>query len=65
MGHLEIMRILNEKGGNAYEDWATTSPLHLASDEGHCAAVRLLLSFGIPVQARDKEGQTALHEYVY
>ena len=62
MGHTEMMKILYYKGAHTDQGSAATTPLHLASEGGHCDSVRLLLSFGIPIHARDKDGQTALHE---
>ena len=62
MGHIEIMKLLHEEGKKDSESCPSAVPLHLAAISGHYEAVQLLLSFGIPVNARNKERRTALHE---
>lgn len=43
------------------EDGLVTTPLHIAAHCGDEAALERMLSSGTPVEARDQEGQTALH----
>uniref|UniRef100_A0ACD5XMN1 Uncharacterized protein n=1 Tax=Avena sativa TaxID=4498 RepID=A0ACD5XMN1_AVESA len=57
VGNVQVMRYLVDHGSNpAIPDERGTTPLHNAAEEGHCEAVRLLLSKGVPVDPIDHQG---------
>ncbi len=59
MGHLEITRLLLDRGANINaltdDNWA---PLYFAARRGHLEVVRLLALLGADVEARDNSGRT-------
>ncbi len=59
---LDLAKLLLDKGANpnAVENERGLRPLHLAADEGRTAAVKLLISRGADVNAKDYYGHTAL-----
>uniref|UniRef100_A0ACD5ZTR9 Uncharacterized protein n=1 Tax=Avena sativa TaxID=4498 RepID=A0ACD5ZTR9_AVESA len=57
VGNVQVMRYLVDHGSDpAIPDERGTTPLHNAAEEGHCEAVRLLLSKGVPVDPVDHQG---------
>ncbi|KAM0872602.1 hypothetical protein ACQ4PT_038618 [Festuca glaucescens] len=53
----QVMRYLIDHGADpAIADQRGTTPLHSAAEEGHCEAVKLLLSKGVPVDPVDHQG---------
>ncbi|XP_047050536.1 ankyrin repeat, PH and SEC7 domain containing protein secG-like [Lolium rigidum] len=56
-GNVQVMRYLLDRGGDpAMPDERGSTPLHRAAVHGHCEAVRLLLSTGVPVDPVDHRG---------
>ncbi|PNP80118.1 hypothetical protein FNYG_06542 [Fusarium nygamai] len=61
-GHIEMAKILLEKGANARAaDNAGWTPLHMASENGHVEITKLLLENGANARAADNAGWTPLH----
>ena len=62
-GHVEVVRLLLEKGANINTAKVTSSgwmPLSGASANGHVEVVRLLLEKGADIDTADEDGQTPL-----
>uniref|UniRef100_A0ACD5XM18 Uncharacterized protein n=1 Tax=Avena sativa TaxID=4498 RepID=A0ACD5XM18_AVESA len=56
-GNVQVMNYLLDHGGDpAMPDERGSTPLHDATLKGHCEAVRLLLSKGVPVDPVDHRG---------
>ena len=62
-GHVEVVRLLLEGGGNidGDADFGYTA-LHLAAGYGHQHVCRLLMDWGAKVDPLDKWKETSLHE---
>jgi len=61
-GHLEICRILIDKGAKLEaKDMSGRTPLHLAAIHGHVKIFRLLCDCGADVEARDIWGRKPLY----
>ncbi|KAL2797210.1 ankyrin repeat-containing domain protein [Aspergillus keveii] len=61
--YAEILRLLCEAGGDVSAELAGhegTTPLHLAVVVRNCEAVKVLLSEGVNVSARNSKGQSAI-----
>jgi ankyrin repeat protein len=56
-----LERLLTEGESVTQRGRSGSTPLHLATEGDHLAAVRLLLKAGAPVAAQDDEGSTPLH----
>ena len=63
-GHLEIIRLLLEKGANVniQHEYNHATALHWASWGGHLEVVRFLIDKGANIEAQTKDDWTALHE---
>ena len=61
-GHLEVVRLLIEKGADATaEDDDKSTPLHYAAENGHLEVVRLLIEKGADATAANVYKSTPLH----
>ena len=61
-GHLEVVRLLIEKGADATaEDKDKKTPLHFAAANGHLEVVRLLIEKGADATAEDEDKKTPMH----
>ena len=60
-GHIEIVRLLLEKGADINARDIKGTPLHWAASRGHLEVVRWLVENGADINARDEDGRTALH----
>ena len=62
-GHLEIVKLLLEKGADVQgkDRWVKT-PLHKASENGHLEIVKLLLEKGADVEAKNEWDETPLYK---
>ena len=60
MNQPKAARVLLEKGANVHTLTAHGMPLHIAAREGSTRLVELLLEYGAPVNARDRNGWTPL-----
>ncbi|KAJ7500092.1 hypothetical protein FB451DRAFT_1074388 [Mycena latifolia] len=61
-GHLEMVRLLTEKGALIdAQDRKSRSALHIASEKGRENIARLLIQKGANLNAQDGEHRTALH----
>jgi ankyrin repeat protein len=67
LGSIKLLRRLLDLGGASVHqaDDRGFTPLHMASECGHCQAVRLLLQHGARVAAQDNKGWTPLHYATY
>lgn len=65
----QVERILLDAGSEAHTvvnvDYYGWTPLHLASNKGHHAAVLLLLKYGADVNRKDSSGYSAIHKAAY
>lgn len=60
-----VARLIAEGADPAAVDNALITPLHMACQQGHIEATRLLLNAGAPVDARDSFGKTPLARAVF
>jgi ankyrin repeat protein len=60
-GRLEPCRLLLERGADCEGKPSTKIPLFAAAQEGHSAAIALLLAAGAKIDRRDSNHNTALH----
>ena len=62
-GHLEMVRVLIEKGIdiNKTDEYDGKNALHFASSEGHKEIVKLLIEKGIDINQKEEDGWNALH----
>ena len=58
---MDVAKLLFKYGANVNEMKGTTTPLHIAVQEGHQRMVFFLLANGATVHTPFKEGWTALH----
>uniref|UniRef100_A0A9J8C6F7 Ankyrin repeat domain 2 (stretch responsive muscle) n=3 Tax=Cyprinus carpio TaxID=7962 RepID=A0A9J8C6F7_CYPCA len=63
-GSLSALTILQERGAEINDRDKLISPLHGATRTGHSDMVQHLLASGININAKDWEGDTALHDAV-
>jgi uncharacterized protein len=61
----EVARLISEGEDVAAVDNALFTPLHLACQQGHVAAARVLMAAGAPVDQRDSYGDTPLWRAVF
>ena len=61
----EVARLVSEGEDVAAVDNALFTPLHLACQQGHLAAARVLVAAGAPVDPRDSYGDTPLWRAVF
>ncbi|KAM9842808.1 60 kDa lysophospholipase [Aulostomus maculatus] len=60
-GDMEALKALQDMGSNlSLGDYDRRTPLHIAASEGHLQVVEYLLSVGVTVHAKDRNGDTAL-----
>ena len=59
-GHAAIVELLFRAGGDINDNQGGTTPLIIASEEGHVDVVDCLLSLGANVEVKDQFGRTAL-----
>lgn len=60
-GHRALIRLLLDKGADASkQNWYGTA-LHCAAESGELISISELLSTGLDVDMRDRDGRTALH----
>lgn len=61
-GHLSVMRLLLEAGANPEGFYRSggINPLHVASQNGHCEAVRLLFEHGWAIERNQKAIENAM-----
>ncbi|KAI1055912.1 hypothetical protein LB506_009145 [Fusarium annulatum] len=60
-GHLDVVKLLLEYGADTeLTPWHEEAPLTLAARRSHVDVVRLLLAYGANIDARNREGKTAL-----
>jgi ankyrin repeat protein len=62
-GRLSAAKILVEHKADPRAKWSENeySLLHVAASEGHCDTLAWLLTLGLPLEVRDKRGNTPLH----
>jgi ankyrin repeat protein len=63
-GHVEVAKLLVDKGAavNDTQNFYKISPLHAAAEEGHAEVVALLLANKADIEAKERNGYTALTE---
>ncbi len=59
-GHAHVLEYLMEQGANWSETEGSTSPIHLAAEEGQYDVLMMLLDRGVDVNIKDEHGRTAL-----
>lgn len=60
-GDVDDVRLLISKGAPFTTDWLGISPLHLAAQNGHFDAARVLLQAGLHKDSKTKVDKTPLH----
>ncbi|TKS82662.1 GA-binding protein subunit beta-2 [Collichthys lucidus] len=60
-GQDDDVKALMANGAPFTTDWLGSSPLHLASQHGHCSTAEVLLRAGVSRDARTKVDKTPLH----
>lgn len=61
----EVARLISEGEEVATGDASFVTPLHLACQQGHVDAAKILVAAGAPVDARDSYGNTPLWRAVF
>eukprot|EP00742_Colponemidia_sp_Colp-10_P017635 GILJ01020295.1.p1 GENE.GILJ01020295.1~~GILJ01020295.1.p1 ORF type:complete len:211 (-),score=22.86 GILJ01020295.1:34-666(-) len=63
LGNVQSAKILMEKGANVNDTNCTRGriPLHFAAEGNHAALIKLLISHGANIQAKDSYGWSPLH----
>ena len=59
-GNVEILRELLDRGASPDANYEGFTPVMHAAIQSHTDAIKLLIARGVPVNARDKNGLTAL-----
>ncbi|KAG1706235.1 hypothetical protein DVH05_001383 [Phytophthora capsici] len=60
-GHVEVLSLLLEQGGDVAQDNDGRTALHYAAEDGTVEVLSLLLERGADVSVQDNDGWTALH----
>jgi ankyrin repeat protein len=61
-GHVEVVKILLEKGANiGAQNQNGYTPLHFAAEYGHVEVVKILLEKGANIEAQNQNAYTTLH----
>ena len=60
-GHLDVVRLLLEKGADVNAINKVQIPLMTATDQGRLEVVKLLLEKGADFNTKDKDGATGIH----
>ena len=60
-GHVDIARMLVERGTDVSAQKDGSTALHWASENGHVDLGRMLIERGVDVSTQEKDGSTALH----
>lgn len=61
-GHLDVMRLLQQRGANIHAvDTGGDTALHAAAEAGHMEVMTTLISEGVNINAQSKRGMTPLY----